>query len=160
MHRFIKFTFSLMGIMLCLHFFNNSAIAEDIPTQLLQEKSKSVLNAIHSNDVRIIMRRLNVLAYEREFTELELEKLRARQIKLLAQTAGELAQTAEQLPEDVQKDLNREDQTTFRAMANQLYSESLRLEKEAEANNYRALNEGYQRLRETCNACHRLFREK
>ena len=160
MHRFFKFTFSLLGIMLCLHIFYNPVIAGDILTPPLPENSKSVLNAIHSNDVRIIMRRLNVLAYEREYTELELEKLRARQIKLLAQTAGELAQTAEQLPEDVQKDLSREDQTTFRAMANQLYSESLQLEEEAAANNYRALNECYQRLRETCNACHRLFRDR
>ncbi len=149
-----------MGIMLCLNFFNNFVFAEDGPPQPLPGKSKSVLNAIHSDDVRIIMRRLNVLAYEREYTELELEKLRARQIKLLALTAGELAQTAEQLPEDIQNNLSREDQTTFRAMASQLYSESLRLEEAVEANDHNALNAGYQRLRETCNACHRLFRDR
>ena len=106
------------------------------------------------------MGRLNMLAYEREYTELELNQLRAEQIELLIQTASELTQTAENLPNiTADPDLSDSDQITFRAMAAQLYRETRNLQEAYDAGQSQALEPAYQRLHETCNACHRLFRD-
>ena len=124
------------------------------------EENKIVLNVIHSDDIRAIMRRLNLLAYEREYTDLELEQKYREQIELLIQTANKLKDSAENLPNITRNKINETDITTFRAMANQLYRETLNLQEEINSSHYRGIRLSYQRLRDTCNACHQLFRDR
>lgn len=143
-----------------LLFHGMAAGGEQLP-ELKAEQPGAILGAIHSEKIRAIMRRLNSLAYEREYTELRIQQMRAEQIELLVQTAGELARSAGKLPEITAQDrLGEEEQTTFRAMAAQLHRETLKLREYAQNRQYGEMARGYQRLHRTCNACHELFRER
>lgn len=125
------------------------------------ETGKTILNAIHSDEVKNIMRRLNSLVYEREYTELEIKKLRMKQIELLSKAANALKETADTIPNiDSLKNLNEEDQIAFNAMANQLKELSQKLKRETETNHQKNLDATYIELQDTCNKCHLLFRDQ
>ena len=118
-----------------------------------------LLHTIHSDQLRRTMLRLNELAYEREYTELRLDQLRAEQIEALVAEARTLVTKAGRLPEILNGgSLSPEEQITFVAVARQLYSETQQLQAEVQANRYENLQYGYRHLQQTCNACHKLFR--
>lgn len=122
--------------------------------------AKPALQAIHSGDIRAIMRRLNAHVHEREYTQLELDQLRRRNLEKLAGLAAELVAVSDNLPgvlPDIQ--LTTEEQTTFRVMASQLHNETMQLLNAGMHIPYQELNDGYRRLQQTCAACHNLFRE-
>jgi len=69
-------------------------------------------------------------------------------------------QIADQLPQMLpENQLNAEEQVTFKAMANQLHNETLQLLGTDATRSYIELNSSYQRLQQTCTACHNLFRD-
>lgn len=140
-------------------FFSSFLSARESTGDQVNETS-ALLNVIHSEQLRGIMQRLDTLAYEREYTALELQKIRERQIQKLVDVTRELMKSSEQLREiapDVQ--VSREDLVTFRAMAAQLHRETLDLEESIQHGYAPELDRGYERMRDTCTACHRLFRE-
>ncbi|MBF8270694.1 MAG: hypothetical protein HW386_2403 [Gammaproteobacteria bacterium] len=118
---FARFSLSLCLFCCCLL----STHAENgIPVE--SEAAAPILSAIHSEQLRRIMANLNVLTYEREYTELELDRLRAEQIESLAVEAGILAARAGRLPELLTEGkLGAEEQITFIAIAQQLQAETL-----------------------------------
>ncbi len=125
------------------------------------ETGKTILNAIHSDEVKRIMQKLNSLIYEREYTELELQKLNHRQIELLIEEATTLSKTATNLPNiSSLKDLNEEEQLTFNAMANQLRKIAMELKREIDSNHEDKVDAVYIKLESTCNTCHQLFRDR
>ncbi len=132
-------------------------LAEDNSGKL--ETGKTILHAIHSDEIRNIMQRLDSLVYEREYTELELQKLNKKQIKLLTKEALALSQTAANLPNiDSLNNLSDEDQLTFNAMATELKGIAIELKKESDANH--ETETLYIKLQSTCNTCHQLFRDR
>lgn len=132
-------------------------LAEDNSEKL--ETGRTILHAIHSDKIRNIMRRLDSLIYEREYTELELRKLNKKQIELLAKEAVALNQTAANLPSiDSLNNLSDEEQLTFNAMATELKGIAIELKKESDANH--ATETLYIKLQSTCNTCHQLFRDR
>ncbi len=123
------------------------------------EENKAILKVIHSEKVRTIMLRLNSLMYEREYTQLELQQLRYKQIQKLVVEAKKLTATAASIPDDYSlKELTDEQQLAFNAMANQLYETSLELQSESKAGHRQAVDDAYNKLQETCHTCHSLFR--
>lgn len=124
-----------------------------------KESTTPLLHSIHSDQLRQVMLRLNELAHEREYTELSLDRLRAEQINALVKEARALVGNAGRLSDmpDEEK-LTEEEKITFTAIARQLYSETLQIQADIQANRYRNLQDSYRYLRRTCNACHKLFR--
>ena len=117
------------------------------------ETNKSILKTIHSDQLRGIMQRLNMLAYDREYTQLEIYKLRAKQIDQLVDVASELVSNTNRLTNILNEaGLGEEEQLTFKAMANQLYEEALNLQHD--------VNGSSQQLLDTCKTCHKLFRSR
>jgi cytochrome c556 len=150
--------YKLLSICFMIVAFNISLFAEEVSSN--KSESNTILNAIHSDDIRNIMRRLRMLIYDREYTELELRKLSSDQIKLLAEETNILAQTAENISNIASlKNLNDEEQLTFSAMANQFHDISMELQREAKANHQQTLDTAYLKLQNTCNTCHKLFRD-
>ncbi|GJM04174.1 MAG: hypothetical protein DHS20C09_01650 [marine bacterium B5-7] len=134
-------------------------LANDAPKKL--ETSKTILNAIHSDEVKSIMRKLNSLIYEQEYTELELQKLNHRQLELLIKETTTLSQTAIKQPNiTALKGLNEEEQLTFDAMANQLRVIAMKLKSEIDSDHQEEIEAVYIKLESTCNACHQLFRDR
>ena len=151
--------YKLFSIFFIIITISTSLFAEEASEN--KGESKTILNTIHSDDIRNIMRRLRILIYDREYTELELRKLSNNQIELLAEETYILAQTAENIPNITSlKNLNDEEQLTFSAMANQLHGISMELQREAKANHQQALDAAYLKLQNTCNTCHQLFRNR
>jgi hypothetical protein len=132
-------------------------LAEDNSGKL--ETGKTILHAIHSDEIRNIMRRLNRLIYEREYTELELQELNKKQIELLAEEALSLYKTATNLPSiDSLNILSDEDQLAFKAMVAELKDITTELKRESDANH--ETEAIYIKLQSTCNTCHQLFRDR
>lgn len=137
---------------------NSSLFAGD--ASLNTGKNNTILGAVHSDEVRNIMRRLKLLNYEREYTEPEIQKLSHKQIELLFEVAKSLVETAENIPNIASlKNLSDEEQVIFNAMANQLYDITHELKGENATNNHKVLDPTYQKLEKTCKTCHRLFRD-
>lgn len=120
------------------------------------DKTKTILNPIHSDKVQDVMRRLKLLFYEREYTDLELQDLTEKQIELLAEEAKTLVSTAANSGSFL--NLNDEDQLTFNAMANQLHD--LTRELESKSHHQTDLIPTYIKMQETCNTCHQIFRNR
>lgn len=124
-----------------------------------KQSTEPLLHSIHSDQLRRTMLRLKDLAYEREYTELRLDRLRSEQIESLVVEARALVAKAGRLPEIMNGGtLNAEEQITFIAVAKQLYGETQQLQADVLANRYENLQYGYRHLQQTCNACHKLFR--
>jgi len=133
--------------------------ANDVSEKL--ETGKTILNAVHSDEVKGIMQRLNSLIYEREFTELELQKLNHRQIELLIEEATSLSQTAINQPNITSlEDLSEDEQLAFNAMAAQLKNIAIELKREIDSNHEEEVDAVYLKLESTCNTCHQLFRDQ
>ena len=123
------------------------------------EQRQPVLHAIYSDQLKNIMLRMNRLVYEREMTLLEVQLAREQHLQQLVDTVSELVRASEGLTDAIPGiELNSEDQVIFRAMANQLKDEARNIENLVKDKNYGAVDPAYQRLNETCNACHSLFR--
>jgi cytochrome c556 len=154
-----KLIISLLSLIPAFCLFSITCAGEVIPDPATKS-SKAVLRSLHSEDIRRIMGRLHALAYEREYTELELDRIRLENLEALALAAADLVQIAGQLPQLLpDNQLSDEEQVTFKAMANQLHNETLQLLNTDSGNSYRDLKSGYRRLQQTCAACHNLFRD-
>ena len=122
-------------------------------------QGQPALHGIYSEKLRTIMLRMNQLVYEREMTALQVQEERKRHLKELINTVSDLVKAASVLTDAVPGiELKREDQVIFRALANQLYKEAREMGTMVEEKDYSDLDPAYQRLNETCNACHSLFR--
>ena len=150
----IKIPFGLLLLFCCI-----AACPADNGTLADKEPTPPLLHTIHSDQLRQIMLRLNELAYEREYTELSLDRLLAKQIAALVNEARNLVDKAGRLSGmDGGGKLTEEEQITFTAVARQLYSETLQMQADVQANRYEKIPGNYRYLHHTCNACHKLFR--
>lgn len=123
------------------------------------EQEQPALHGIYSEKLKTIMTRMNQLVYEREMTVLEVREIREQHLQQLIVTVMELVNTSEIMTDAIPGiELSIENRVIFRAMANQLYSEAQNIGVLLTDKNYDSLDPAYQRLNETCNACHSLFR--
>ncbi|MEQ8426385.1 MAG: cytochrome c [Gammaproteobacteria bacterium] len=124
-----------------------------------EDSSHALLTEIHSTEVRHIMRKLNVLLFEREHTQLELQRLRRQQLSLLVEETESLSRTAGDISLiDSLKKLSEEQQAMFKSMANELNDVARQLSAADVNGHEHDIETAYIRLQETCNTCHKLFR--
>lgn len=122
---------------------------------------KTLFTEVHSDEIRNIMRRIRILIYDREYTELELRKLTSKQFELLVKEVNLLTKVAANMPKiESLKTLNDEEQVTFNAMANQLLETARELQQNSETHHQKMLDASYIKLQKTCNTCHKIFRNK
>ena len=156
MHNRSIISFLSLVLACCL---SNIPLAEDVMPVPLTTSENAVLQSLHSEDIRKIMGRLYALAYEREYTELELDRIRHENLQALAHAAADLVNLSGKLPQVLPGNrLTDEEQVTFAAMANQLHNETLHLLDTDATSSYNDLKTGYRQLQKTCTACHNLFR--
>ena len=121
--------------------------AEDATPVTANSSEKAVLKSLHSEDIRKIMGRLYALAYEREYTELELDRIRHENLKALAHAAADLVEISGKLPQILPEyRLTDEEVVTFSAMASQLQAETLHLLDTDATSSYSDLKSGYRKL--------------
>lgn len=156
----IRFIISFLSLILACGICN-VPFAEDVMPDPATSPDKAALQSLHSEDIRKIMGRLYALAYEREYTELELDRIRHENLQALAHAAADLVELSGNLPQVLPDNrLTDEEQVTFTAMANQLHNETLHLLDTDATSSYSELKTGYRQLQKTCTACHNLFRSR
>lgn len=110
--------------------------------------------SIHFSDhLKQIMRRMDSLVYERNMTELEIDRERLRRARALAAAAAELAMEAD-APAQTADDAQRR---AFSRHARALASAAARLDEIAAAGDYGALASQMRVVEDQCAACHQRF---
>lgn len=125
-----------------------------------RETGQPALHAIHDDQLRVLMDRMNNLMLERFMTEPELDAARRRQAQQIAVTADLLSQTVDAILATLPGlQLNSAEQATFRALADKLRAQTLYLREQAAQNHVDAIAGALQQLNTTCTSCHALFRQ-
>lgn len=125
----------------------------------LQQMEKPVPHAVSSDKLRDIMQRLNQLTYEKELTAMEIEDMRVEHVQLLIETVHELVDAAEEMTDALPGlSMSFDEQLVFRDMADQLKNEAYNVWYKSEDNDFMGMDLAYQRMNNTCTACHQLFR--
>ena len=109
----------------------------------ITSENQALLQSVHSDRVRNIMRRLNSLSYEREITEQELQKIRLHQIRLLLEAADDLVATANESTVLLSSQyLHKIDQATFKNLADQLQTEIREIRENVRLNHVKQIRKG------------------
>ena len=116
-------------------------------------------HAIHSENLRDIMHRMNQLVYEKELNDMQKSEIRTGYIQNLVDTVNELAVASESLTEALPGfDLSEEEKNIFQGLAKQLQIEAYNIRLMAERFDDTEMQAAYQRFNDTCSVCHELFR--
>lgn len=141
-------------ITLYIVFASQAVIAQD-----QQPLKEPLIHAIISDRIQEIMKHLNALMDARGMTALQVMELRVRHLNELTTAIDELAAAAGNLTEAIPGiRMSPENKVTFEALARKLQDEAAGLKTMAMETNYAGMEPTYQRLKNTCDACHQLFR--
>ncbi len=117
-----------------------------------------------SERLRNIMQELNLNVADTADPDRQPEDVAAADLEALQEAVEELLFHAELLTTETSSErLKGSRLVTFRAIASQLYTETLNIKQVAEnynSNDQELLYSAYQRLYETCAACHDLYRDQ
>ena len=123
------------------------------------EISEPLIHVIISDEIRDIMLKINQLVNERELTQLQILEQREKYLNDLIQATDRLMATALTIRDAIPGvSMSPENHRIFEALARQLNNDAKNLKDTAETDSYSGLEPAYGRLRETCAACHRLYR--
>ena len=135
-----------------------SLTAQSGPEQQPPE-NKLRFHAIQSDIIRDIMHRINHSYYESQIDEFQREEALVENTTYLIVSVNELLVASEFLTHALPGfNLTEEEKDIFQAVAIQLQVEASNIRKAAERRDYEQMNASYQRLTDTCGACHELFR--
>jgi len=150
-------------ILLALLLSSSTLIAEeqDAGAGATSPENEARLHAISSEKLREIMQNINLWVSETKNGEPQHDEKRMQDMADLIEAVEELLFHAELLSAGLpESNLNESELVTFRAMASQLYTEALDIQQLANGYEYKLIEPAYQRLSQTCIACHSLFRDK
>jgi cytochrome c556 len=154
--------FRSLPVVLFFSFFLVTAAAAESKTESKGESKKFKAPLIHvivSDQIREIMLKLNMLMNERGITPIEIMEQRVEYLRKLITTANELVVAAERMTDAIPGvRIEPQNQVTFEALAKQLQEQAVNIAFLAEQTDEEGLEPAYQRMSETCNACHTLFR--
>ncbi len=155
----MKYIFPVLVLLASITACDSDIDTENTDIGSVQEKH--TLHAISSEKLRVIMQDMYSSAYKSGVPDLQDGKMSEEKMADLIEAVEELLFHAELLSTGQPSvKLNETELATFRAMAGQLYTEALNLQQLTEYYDYHAIEPAYERLNQTCTACHNLFRDK
>ncbi len=123
------------------------------------QEDKLQFHAIQSDLIKDIMHRINSSYYEAAPDEFESDENLQENITHLIININELMIATLYLNRAMPAfDLTDEEKQIFQSVAAQLNQEAISLRQATEKRDYHKMNVSYQRLTDTCAACHELFR--
>lgn len=155
--RNLKYIVPVLMTLFCLGACDSSTQTANPETAPTVEKH--ALHAVSSEKLRVIMQ--NMYATVHDGGDMQDGKISEDKMADLIEAVEELLFHAEMLTvgkPEVKLDEN--ELVTFRAMAGQLYTEALNLRQLTQYYDYHTIEPAYERLNQTCIACHSLFRGK
>jgi hypothetical protein len=124
------------------------------------ETGEPALHAIHDNELRDLMDRMDSLMQERFMTETQLDNERRKYSHRIADSAQDLSKTIDTIIAKLPSlALSPAEQTTFLALANKLRQQTELLQQQASQNRIDAIDDGLHQINTTCTSCHALFRK-
>lgn len=124
-----------------------------------QEIAQSDLHAIMTDRISDSIDRMDTLLHDQIRTETELDQDRRRNAAKIAIAAGELQQSVDMiLALQPKLPLNKDEAPEFIALASQLKHQAATLQDLAQHNRIDGLRPAVERVKTTCNTCHKLFR--
>lgn len=120
-------------------------------------------HGVASEKLKSIMQNLDLTVINSNNPDNQPEEIAETDLDDMREAVEELLFHAELLRTDIpRRGMDETKLVTFRAIASQLYTESLNIQQISEhysSNDQELLYEAYQRLYQTCAACHKLFRD-
>lgn len=147
-------------LLLLILFINTSACIDNNETTVSDTLDNAdTHHAIPGDKLRFIMIDLNSTLQASKHSDIRNDIKGDGQMKELIKIVEELLLSAEMMSTGfANSKLDKNRQTTFRALAGQLYGETLSLQQVTNNYDYQLIEPTYERLNETCIACHELFR--
>lgn len=132
---------------------------ETVPSQ----SSEFVANKEHkieSEELKILMRELNMVVYDRQKSELDRDDIRRRYALNLADVIKELAYKVENIPLNAtEKVLDDQEKAVYTRYARELYMDGERIDIVAQKYELEKLDDAIAKTERTCERCHALFRD-
>lgn len=126
----------------------------------LLNSENPALHALHDQEVRELMDRVNSVMMERFMSEHEMDIERRKYANQIIEAANNLSVTAKTLVNKIPRlNLNPEEQTAFHNLADKLDLYAQTLQKQAIEHNYSAIPSTLHEVSSICMACHTLFRK-
>ena len=146
----MKFVLSMITLLSCLMF-----LAACMGPSSIEMKQHFQF----SEELRLIMRRIDQLVHERELTDQQVEEVRQRQVDRLAVAVTKLIGATETLIENPSgAGLDKSEITQFSRLTGQLSDEVKNIREASKTGNANGLSQALQRLNAVCNACHEKYR--
>ena len=125
----------------------------------LEQPGKPSMSALSDQRLRTLMNDLNDLVFEQLYTELELDRLRSRYALRIAELTQKRVVAIENLAQSENKlGLDQQEEQMFRKLTRQLHDQAQELEQLALAEQTENIRPALDRMIDTCNGCHQLFR--
>lgn len=121
---------------------------------------RPALHAIHDQQLRVMMARMNALLQERFMTETQLDSERRKYAQRITETARGLANTIGMIIDKMPTlALTDSEQAAFLALAKKLREQAEQLYEQAGHNRLEDVDASLREMKSTCTSCHALFRE-
>lgn len=127
----------------------------------LSEEPGAAMHAVKSSKLKEVMHDLNNIVFERFYSEIDRDKMRVRYSKEIAGIVASMSKDIKTIQETGNElDLTEEQRLMFKTLAMELEQEGENLTKIATEYRTESIRPAIDRLVNTCNRCHGLFREK
>ena len=114
---------------------------------------------IESEELRLLMRELNMVVYDRQKSELDRDDIRRRYALNLADVVKELAYKIEHIPQDgLGENLTQKDRELYVHYARELYENGEEINDVVQKYEMEKLENAIDNMKQTCNRCHTLLR--
>lgn len=124
----------------------------------LDDTGKPALHAVHGQRLRMLMRRLDALMFERQRTHVQIARDRRTYLEQTISASEELLETIPYLVTSAE-DLTEEDEAIYTALVDKLEAQVRALARLAAEGKAEVASRQYDAIVTTCNACHSTFRE-
>ncbi|MDA3947407.1 MAG: hypothetical protein PF439_12080 [Helicobacteraceae bacterium] len=146
----------LLLSMLVLSACVSKSVSSSNETEQLSKKE----HKIESEELRILMRELSMVVYDRQKSELDRDDLRRRYALNLADVVKELAYKVEHIPQnELGKALTDQDKAIYERYAHELYLNGEEIGRVAQKYEMEKLDGAIAKTQQSCDRCHALLRD-
>lgn len=125
------------------------------------ESSTALKHMIQSEKLRLLMRELDMVVYERQKSELDRDRMRKRYMLSMGETLKNLSAEVKNISErDLGAKLTQDDIVEYKKYANNLSINADEIYEIAQKYEFEKLNQKLEDIKVSCNACHKKFREE
>lgn len=126
----------------------------------LSDTGKPALHSIQSAQLKVLMQQLDDLMFEHMLNEVQIDRQRRYRTKEIVKVSDNLLKTIDFIPNALPGlSLDKHEQKIFLNLTEKLKNQVSLLKQEAENNHVDVIPKRANKIIETCNACHHIFRQ-